>query len=76
MKNIIKWAGTAIGLVGIGILALAVLSIMWVGFLFYLISNVVWAYVAWKAKDKALLTINIGFGLANIVAVINWLWRY
>jgi len=73
---VIKWIGTIIGIIGVGILALAILPLMWIGFLFILISDIAWGYIGWKQNDRALMLINIVFGIANMIAIYSWFGRF
>ena len=68
----IEWAGSLLGLIGAGLLALNN-TYSGYGFVAFLVSNVCW--IAWGIKRKAfgLLTMQAGFTLTSIFGITNWL---
>ena len=71
-EKTIEWAGSLLGLIGAGLLALNN-AYSGYGFVAFFISNLFW--IGWGIKRKAfgLLTMQAGFTLTSIVGITNWL---
>lgn len=65
---IIKWTGTGTSIAGSFLVAFG-LSL--VGYLFFLVGSLSWSIVAMRTKDRALLVLNLVFGVANVVGLYN-----
>lgn len=62
----IAWIGTLTNVFGAFAVAL---GFMLPGYSTFLVGSITWAGIAWRRKDKALLTLNLVFFCANIVGL-------
>lgn len=62
------WLGTVTSIVGSFLVAF---QIVLVGYCFFIVGSVSWCIVAIRNKDRALLTLNAVFLIANFVGVYN-----
>lgn len=72
MMRALKWLGTAAGIAGAVLLAAKVPASGW-GFVLFLVSSASWAIAAWRDREGALLTLQIGFTAINVLGVYRWL---
>lgn len=66
-----EWGGMATGLLGSMLLAFNS-SASGYGFLFFLISNVLWIYASAKRRNYALLTMMGAYSITSLYGVYAW----
>jgi hypothetical protein len=67
-----QWVGCMFGLIGAVLLALKLPASKW-GFVFFLLSNVFLLGFAIETHATGLVVMQIGFTIANVVGVFEWL---
>ncbi|MBD21159.1 MAG: hypothetical protein CMM37_08995 [Rhodospirillaceae bacterium] len=70
--NLLKWFGTAAGVIGALILALNLPMSAW-GWLLFAISSSSWTFVAAVIKDYSLMVLQIAFLLVDFIGIWRWL---
>ena len=68
MIKALSWAGTITSLWGSFIVAF---HWFFMGYVLFLVGCACWLAVAVKSRDSALLALNLGFFIANIIGVYN-----
>lgn len=64
----IAWLGTVASIIGSFAVSLHYFTL---GYCFFLVGGVSWLYVGWIKKDKALMTLNGVFFIANLIGLYN-----
>ena len=64
----IAWIGTVASIAGSFIVAM---QLYLVGYLLFITGSISWLIVAYRSKDRALITLNSAFLLANLIGVYN-----
>lgn len=67
--NFIKWLGTLTSIIGAFLVAMAFPA---VGYCFFIVGAFSWLVVGYVTKDKALITLNGVFFVANLIGVYNF----
>ncbi len=72
LDEAIEWAGTLLGLIGAGLLALNMPNSGY-GFIAFLVSNGCW--IVWSIRGRAygMLTMQIGFTVTSITGIVRWI---
>jgi hypothetical protein len=68
MLNKIKWLGNFFSIVGAFIVAMQYLTL---GYCFFLIGSGAWFYSGIVTKDKALISLNLFFLVADFIGLYN-----
>lgn len=71
IKNNLSLIGSATGIAGALLIALNI-GMFFLGYILFLTSSIAWVTYAAQTKQKNLLTMNVVFGLINLVGVINF----
>lgn len=71
-KVLLEWGGSLTGLLGAGLLALNA-SISGLGFVAFLVSNLVWIGFALSIRAYGLLFMQLGFTVTSLVGISRWL---
>ena len=69
--ELLKWAGTASGIIGAIIVALNLPFSGW-GFVLFLISSVAWCIVGVRMKESSLVLLQGAFTAINILGIYRW----
>ncbi|HIJ22086.1 MAG: hypothetical protein HON68_11960 [Gammaproteobacteria bacterium] len=67
----LRWVGTVTGVVGAAFLALNIEASGY-GFLFFLVSALVYSYVSWKTGDTPMLVLQGTFVAIDLLGVWRW----
>lgn len=67
-----QWLGTVCQLAGTFTIALK-LPFSGYAFPVLLFGSVLWAAIAWRRNEHALLFLNCGYSLVNVVGILRWL---
>lgn len=65
----IKWIGTGCSIIGSFLVASGIFLI---GYIFFMAGAIFWGIVAYQSKDNSLLLLQIVFGCANILGIVNF----
>ena len=65
-KNIISWIGTVTSIIGAFLMAFGIVKY---GYIFFCIGSASWLFIGFVTKDRALLTLNATFFVANIIGL-------
>ena len=69
-----KWLATFLGIIGAVMVSLNIPDITRYGFLPFLISSIIWIFVAFGMKENSLIALNATFIVINIVGIYRWLF--
>jgi hypothetical protein len=64
----IKWLGTVSSIIGAFLVAS---GLFFIGYIAFLIGSISWCIIGIKQSDKALITLNATFLVANILGFVN-----
>lgn len=65
----IKWFGTGCSIIGAFLVASGIFV---TGYIFFIAGTILWGLVAYQSKDNALLLLQIVFGCADTLGLINF----
>jgi len=68
----VKWAGTAAGVTGAGLVALN-LGVTGYGFVLFLLSSLLWGAAGWAQRDDSLVILQGAFTIINVVGIYRWI---
>lgn len=66
MKNLVSWIGTLTSIIGAFLMAFGFVKF---GYCFFTVGSASWLAIGIIAKDKALLTLNATFFVANVIGL-------
>lgn len=70
--TVLKWIGTATGIIGASIVALNI-DAVGIGFIFFAVSSATWAYAGWVHREMSLLVLQVVFLAIDLMGIYNWL---
>lgn len=68
----LRGLATILGLLGSSIIAFNI-GFVWVAYIVFLISSLIWVYIASTIEEYNLMLLNIGFSLINAIGIYNWI---
>lgn len=68
---IAKWTGTAAGVIGAILIALNI-DLVGYGFGFFLLSALLWTWVAWAQKETSLVILQSAFLVIDSLGLYRW----
>jgi len=66
LKNLISWVGTATSIVGSFAIAFGLVQL---GYSLFIVGSASWLYVGFANRDRALITLNGVFFIANLIGL-------
>ena len=70
--NLVRWLATSIGIVAALLIAANISSSRY-AFLIFMVSSILWAGVAYRTKDYALLSLQVFLVLIDGYGVMRWM---
>jgi hypothetical protein len=70
--TILKWIGTATGIIGAFIVALNI-DAVGIGFVFFAVSSATWTYAGWMHREMSLFVLQVVFLGIDLMGIYNWL---
>ncbi len=72
MLRVLKWLGTAAGILGALLVAANIPSSGW-GFVLFLVSSLSWSAAGLLMREPSLVALNVTFVAINILGIVRWL---
>ena len=72
MLRVLKWLGTAAGILGALLVAANIPSSGW-GFVMFLVSSLSWSTAGLLMREPSLVALNVTFVAINILGIVRWL---
>ncbi len=72
MLRVLKWLGTAAGILGALLVAANIPSSGW-GFVLFLVSSLSWSAAGRLMREPSLVALNVTFVAINILGIVRWL---
>jgi nicotinamide riboside transporter PnuC len=69
--DIAKWTGVAAGVVGATLIALNI-GIVEYGYIFFLVSSLLWMAVGVTQRERSLVVLQLAFTIVNILGLYRW----
>lgn len=67
-----KWIGTTAGVSGAVLIALN-LNVVVYGFVLFLVSSILWAWVGWMHRETSLVVLQGAFTAINVFGICRWI---
>lgn len=71
--TVLKWIGTATGIIGALIVALNI-DAVGIGFIFFAVSSATWTYAGWMHREMSLFVLQVVFLCIDLLGIYNWLY--
>ena len=70
--KILKWTGTAAGILGALLVASNIPQSGW-GFVLFCVSSLAWTAAGLRMREPSLVALNMTFTAINVLGVVRWL---
>lgn len=69
--NLLRWIGTVTGIMGAVLVALNIEETRY-GFIFFLVSALLYSYTSWKDRDYPMLSLQVTFACIDLLGIWRW----